>query len=61
MKVQELTADELDAVTGGLVIDLNLGFIHAYATITPDGVSGGVKIGDGKWHGGSIFYDDLPK
>jgi hypothetical protein len=61
MEVRALTADELDAVTGGLVIDLNLGFIHAYATVTQDGVSGGVKVGDGKWHGGSIFYDDLPK
>jgi len=41
--------------------DLNLGFFHAYATVTKDGVSGGVKIGDGKWHSRAIFYDDLPK
>ena len=61
MNARELTADELASVTGGLVIDLNFGFFRAYATVTDAGVSGGVKVGDGKWHSGAIFYDDLPK
>ena len=61
MNVRELTADELAAATGGLVIDLNFGLFRAYATLTDHGVSGGVKVGDGKWHSGAIFFDDLPK
>jgi hypothetical protein len=60
-EMRELTADEIDEVNGGLVISVNLGFVKAYVTVTPHGVSGGVKVGDGKWQGGSIFYDDLPK
>jgi hypothetical protein len=34
---------------------INLGFVKLAGSITPDGVSGHVKVGDGDWHGGSIF------
>jgi hypothetical protein len=59
--LQELTADEVDSVAGAFGIVLNLGFVKLAGSITPDGVSGHIKVGDGEWHGGSIFYDDLPK
>lgn len=60
-EMRELTADEIDEVNGGLVLSVNLGFVKAYVTVTPDGVSGGYQVSGGKWHGGAIFYDDLPK
>ena len=59
--LQELTGDEIDSVAGAFGIVLNLGFVKLAGSITEDGVSGAIQVGDGKWHGGSIFYDDLPK
>jgi hypothetical protein len=59
--LQELTADEIDTVAGALGIMINLGFVKLAGSITKDGVSGHVKVGDGKWQGGSIFFPDPPK
>ena len=59
--LQELTADEIDSVAGALGITINLGFVKLAGSITEHGVSGHVKVGDGKWQGGSIFFEDLPK
>jgi hypothetical protein len=46
--LQELTADEIDTVAGALGIMINLGFVKLAGSITKDGVSGHVKVGDGK-------------
>ena len=58
--LQELTADEIDSVAGALGIMINLGLVTLAGSITKDGVSGHVKVGDGKWQGGSIFFPDPP-
>ena len=59
--LQELTADEIDTVAGAVTIHVNLGFAKAYLTLNEGVIGGGVKVGDGKWHSGAIWADDLPK
>lgn len=59
--IGELSAEELDAVAGGAKLDLNLGFAKLYVSITDHGVTGGVKVLDGKWKSGTIWFEDLPK
>ena len=52
----ELTDDELDSVAGAFHISLNLGFAKANLSITDAGATGAVKVGDGPWHGGTIWF-----
>jgi hypothetical protein len=59
--LQQLSADEIDSVAGALGIVINLGFVKLAGSITEHGASGHIQIGDGPWHGGSFFYDELPK
>jgi hypothetical protein len=60
-QISELSAEELDAVAGGLQFDLNLGFAKVYLSVTDHGVTGGVKVLDGKWKSGTIWFEDLPR
>jgi hypothetical protein len=60
-QIGELSAQELDAVAGGLQLDLNLGIAKVYLSITDHAIGGGVKVLDGKWKSGAIWFEDLPK
>jgi hypothetical protein len=59
--LQELTADEIDSVAGALQLRFETGGLKFHLSMTDHGITGSVKVGDGKWHGGTIWYDDLPK
>jgi hypothetical protein len=54
--LRELTAAELEAVGGGMAGTLNFGLFEICASLTKDGFTGGIKIGDGPWHGGTIWF-----
>jgi hypothetical protein len=56
--IRELTAEELNAIAGGsLHVGISLGWIGFRVDITKDGMSGSVKVGDGKWHQGTIWKE----
>jgi hypothetical protein len=54
-QVRELTADEIDSVNGGFAIVIDLGFVQAWASVNDGGIGGGIKVGDGEMHGGTIW------
>jgi hypothetical protein len=53
--MRTLTADEIDAAAGAL--RLNLVVVQFDVSLTKDGISGAVKVGDGPWHGGTIWFN----
>lgn len=56
--IRELTAEELNAIAGGSVhVGISLGWIGFRVDITDHGMSGSVKVGDGKWHRGTIWKE----
>jgi hypothetical protein len=59
-EIRDLTADEIDLASGALQFGINLGLVRLHLSLTDAGVKGAVKVGDGEWHSGTIWFDDLP-
>ena len=56
--IRELTDEELNGIAGGSIhVGISLGWIGFRIDITDDAMSGSVKVGDGKWHQGTIWKE----
>jgi hypothetical protein len=59
-EIRDLTADEIDLASGALQLGLNLGLVRLHLSLTDSAVKGAIKVGDGEWQSGTIWFDDLP-